>query len=216
MAQTMHGGLNMKGTGLLPVVSAFRAERPILEPLLPEHLRHYIDEDVNVAGWYPVEDVFEMMRVMAKGLMPQVSTQRAFEYFGAVAAERDLQGKQDLVRETHRVVAGFYEGAISKKHDLATTVRRACGLTQLYYDAGELVARRIGERTLSLRLVGQPFIGEEPCHVTRGYFLQILRMVGIHSGFEKVSCRARGDAQCEWHFVVPEGIDVASLKAFES
>lgn len=211
----MQGGLNIKGTALLPIVSAFRAESATLDPMLPPQLRHYIDEDVDIAGWYPIEDVLELMRIMAKGLMPQVTTQRTFEYFGAVAAERDLQGKQDLVRETHRVIAGFYEGAISKKHDLATTVRRACGLHQLYYDVGELIPRRIGERTLSLRTEHQPFVGEELCHITRGYFLQILRMIAVQSDLQKVSCRARGDAACEWHFVVPEGIDVSSLKAFE-
>lgn len=211
----MQGGLNIKGTAMLPVVSALRAERATLEPMLPPELLHYIDDDVNVAGWYPIEDVLTLMRTMARGLMPEVETKRTFEYFGAVAAERDLQGKQDLVRETHRVTAGFYEGAISKKHDLATTVRRACGLHQLYYDVGELVARRIGERTLALRTEHQPWVGEELCHITRGYFLQILRFIAVHSDLEKVSCRARGDAHCEWHFVVPEGIDVSSLKTFE-
>lgn len=211
----MHGGLNIKGTAMLPIVSAFRAERATLDPLLPAELQHYVDDDVNVAGWYPIEDVLALMRIMARGLMPQVETKRTFEYFGAVAAERDLQGKQDLVRETHRVTAGFYEGAISKKHDLATTVRRACGLHQLYYDVGELVARRIDERTLALRTENQPFVGEELCHITRGYFLQILRIIGVQCDLEKVSCRARGDAVCEWHFVVPEGTDASSLKVFE-
>lgn len=211
----MHGGLNIKGTALLPIASILRAERAKIEPMLAPHLLHYIDDDVRVANWYPIEDVLGLLRVLAVYLMPELPSQRTFELFGAVCAERDLQGKQDLMREEHRVTAGFLEGAISKRHDLVTSVRRACGLHQLYYDAGEITVRRTGPRTLRLRNEGQPFVAEELCHLTRGFFRHVFRILGLQAQLETVSCRGRGDAECEWDMLLPADVDVSKLSAFE-
>lgn len=212
----MEGGVSIKGTGFLPAVVALKAEREKLEPLLPERLKHYVDLTVDLTDWYPVSDFVELIRIIARGLMPDVPAQRAIEYFGQAAAERDLLGSQRMVPVGQRDGrAGLYEGAISKKHDLATTLRRICGLYQLYYDAGEMTVRRSGERALRFRHEGYPMTSPELCYITVGYMRQILKMTGIEGKFEQMTCRALGDPECELHFFIPDDADASALAAFE-
>lgn len=210
------GGPNFKGLVLLGIVAALKAERARAEPLLNRSLRRYLDLEVDVDGWYPTEDVLDLLRVLAQVLGPQAPWQDAMKFFGAVAAQRELLGEQALVQETHRVeAAGWYRGAIQAKHDLATTVRRACALWQLYNDAGEFRISRLSERTLCLRHVDYPLVREENCHLTTGYFEEVARIAGIDARFEKASCRVRGAPVCEWRLVLGAGVDVSSLVAFD-
>jgi hypothetical protein len=202
----------IKGIGMLPVVTAFQAERTAMEVLADAALRPYLDCKVDIHEWYPARDMIEMLKLIARVNLPDLSTQAAFEFFGSVAAQRDLRGAQDTVYKSHRTeAAGWYRGAVTEQHRPADYLRRAFGLYQLYYDQGEYRLTRIAERTVEAELVGQPEAISEFCMITTGFAHELHRVFNVPGSVEMTGCKALGDARCVWTVMFDPSLDVSSL-----
>jgi hypothetical protein len=207
----------IKGIGMLPVVTAFQAERAAMALLADAPLEPYLECAVDVHEWYPAQHMIDMLKLIARVNLPELGVQPAFEFFGSVAAQRDLQGVQDAVYKSHRTeAAGWYRGAVTEQHRPADYLRRAFGLYQLYYDQGEFRLTRMAERVVEAELVGQPTPIAEFCMITTGFARELQRVVKAPGKIELTACRAFGDARCTWTVSFDEGVDVSSLELLQA
>lgn len=205
-----------KGLLLEPVVQALVAERARVEPAVPEALRHYLDEAVYRGEWYPTADLIALLRVIIEVFGRGEPASRAFRYFGTVAAQRDLRGEQSLVPERmHTKKAGAFSGVIQPNQDLETLLRRAFGMWLVYHDAGEFVIERKGDGSMSVVQKGYPLVAEEHCFMITGYTHEVFRLAEIRCRFEKQTCRAHGDARCEWRLTYEDAVEAAPQRAVE-
>jgi hypothetical protein len=53
---------NAKGTSLIDMVEFLRSRRDEAMALRPSELRHYLDEKINVASWYPEQDMIGLVK----------------------------------------------------------------------------------------------------------------------------------------------------------
>ena len=80
----------VKGSNVRLVVKALRARRSEIEPLVPEHLRHYLSERILPGSWYPEADNQDLMRVLAS-TMP-VAAPACWRLIGQAAATDHATG----------------------------------------------------------------------------------------------------------------------------
>jgi len=207
----------IKGIGMLPVVTAFQAEREATALLAEEAIKPYLDCKVDLQEWYPARHMIEMLKLVARINLPDLGTQAAFEFFGSVAAQRDLQGTQDNIYKTHRTeAAGWYRGAVTEQHRPADYLRRAFGLYQLYYDRGEFRLLRTATHTVEAELAADVEPIAEFCMITTGFANELNRAFKVPGRVEMTGCKAFGDARCTWSVTFDKSLDVSSLDAFPS
>lgn len=204
----------VKGIGMVPVVAAFQADRAAMALLADEDLKVYLDGKIDVHEWYPAAHMVALLELIARVNLPEQSKQASFEFFGSVAAQRDLQGSQNTIYKTHRAEgAGWYRGAIKEEHRPHDYLRRAFGLYQLYYDSGEFALHRLDDRTVEAELVCDVDPSAELCMITTGYAQELHRSFAMPAKIAQASCRAFGDERCTWTVTFDEGVDVSSLQA---
>jgi hypothetical protein len=54
-----------QGTHLVDMVKFLRTQRDAALAILPARLHRYLDEQLNVAAWYPEEDMIGLVRALA-------------------------------------------------------------------------------------------------------------------------------------------------------
>ena len=167
-----------KGTVLLTLVKALRANADRSRPLLPPHLHHYLEERIVLAAWYPLEDYLVMLRVLPK-LFPDAPAD-FYVQIGRASAKEQMSG-----------VYGRLAGETSRK---ATAT-----LLAAMFDTGEMkvVEREAGRAVSDWVDFAQP--SRELCAIFTGY--QMERMT--RQGFDDVEarhirCRAEGGNVCRW------------------
>ena len=188
-----------KGVGMVATVDALLADRSRFEPHLRPELRSYLDRHPVAARWYPGEDLIGLLDALVEGDgMPPGSRRETYEYFGRIAVRRDVTGDQRNVPRSRRsALTGAFEGAIHEKIDHASALRRLCAIWQLYWEEGEIVASRVGARTLRFRMVGCAPSIPEPCWIYNGLCKESLDALGIAATIEH-ACTAEGAPQCVW------------------
>jgi hypothetical protein len=168
-----------KGTTLIGLVKLLRRMRAQAQPLLPERLRHYLDERVSPAAWYPEEDLADLVRTAVR-LLPPPEADRLRE-MGEFAARAHLSGVYaDLVGRTSLSTA---------THALWTT----------QHDTGALTVLRESPGLVRYELTGFGYPTRELCAVNCGYFAESYRLAGVPSvRVEHDACCAVGGDRCIW------------------
>ena len=169
---------NAKGTVVVEAVKSLLAQRERAQEALPERLRHYLDDKIVLASWYPLEDYIDLLRVMAR--IGGGGRQNPCEQMGRDAARSHMQGTYSR---------------LNKSADR----KAAMTLASSMYDSGELrvVEREPGRAVMEM--VGFALPSREVCETFTGY--QSERMILL--GFEDTSvkhtrCRALGAPNCFW------------------
>jgi hypothetical protein len=173
----------VKGSALAGAVRFLRSRREEAEARIPVDLRHYLDERIQLAAWYPEEDLVDLIRVLLD-LLP---------------AERDA-ALEEMGRQTARQhMEGAY-GHLIEGGDPANLRIRAAALWSSMHDSGRMEVTDQAPGRVRLELSGYGHPSEELCKISRGYILEVLRLNGIPARAEKRSCAVAGDPACAWDF----------------
>lgn len=155
----------VKGTGMLHVVKALRVRRNHVEPLLPERLRHYLEEKILVASWYPAEDLLDLLRTLVHFVPKGIGN--AWWWMGEQGARTDL--------------AEVYAAMVQKGNAWAT-LQRLPRLWRLYHDGGKVEVGVAGSTRAQVILTEVSFAQEDFGQLVAGYLCQMLRTVGAEGG----------------------------------
>ena len=116
-----------KGSSLVSVIKWLNQSRDAALKALPTHLHHYLDERIQVANWYPEQDLVEMIRSLASILPPNQG--KIYEQMGRVSAREQFAG----------VYRHLLEGG-----DEFSLPRRGLVLWQSQHDSGRLSMKMAG------------------------------------------------------------------------
>lgn len=210
--------LRIKGVVMVSALDVLLSNRAHFEPHVPQELRKYLDDPPHARDWYPTSHLVALTEAIRRGAVPEMERRGALEMMGQLTAQRDLFSDVNLMTgaEAKARGRGAYEGAIKTDLDFATSMRRALALWQLYYDQGEQVCERAGERMLHIRLVGLRSPAEELCWMSTGYYRAVVASLGVPAELEHSSCSARGDAECVWTVTFDAILAHAKLDPFGS
>jgi hypothetical protein len=175
-----------KGTTILTLVKYLRSQREAAHERLSPDLRHYLDEKIQPALWYPEQDLLDLIRVMLE-LVP-VPRDEALVSMGRGVAREHLEGVYGHLR------VGGLGGS-----DLVALARSSFALWATMHDTGRLVARveEKGNATFEICDYGLP--SPEMCTILTAYFCETLRMAGAGDPeVHEVECRVDGAATCRW------------------
>lgn len=171
---------NIKGTGMVGLVRALRAQREQALTLLPADLHAYLDKRIAITAWYPEADYFAIASVYM-----QLNRNETWESAGAYAAQQALTTVYKNI-----VVDG----------DLAETAARMRVNWRNYHDTGELTTES-EDACVRVKVCDYAVVKAELCRLNQGYFATLLGMSGVSiTRRSKPRCTARGDSHCVWEF----------------
>lgn len=171
----------VKGTSMQGTVAALRARRDLAEPLLPERLRHYLDDRLLVASWYPEADFFELLGVLSH-FAPK-GAHDPWVWMGAESASVDLNG--------------IYSAMVQKNNPWAT-LQRLPRLWKLYHDTGRVDVGYQGEGKSQVLITEYPFAHEHFCRHQAGYIQRMLELAGAAEPRVKVLRAGLGGHPARW------------------
>ncbi len=172
----------IKGVAMLNCVKALRSRKEQVRPLLPPHLRWYLDERIMVSGWYSEEDQLELIRALAQVLPAQGMD--VYEFMGRFTAQRDL--------------VGLY-GHMLKTGNPRATLQRGPAIWKAYHDTGTLGVEFTGPAMALLALSDYGLPTSEMCRLLLGWYGELVRMTGASDvEITETHCRLRGEASCVW------------------
>lgn len=206
--------VKVRGVAFDGIVAALRPHYARNNDLVPEALRHHVQDLIEPEGWYAFDDYVALMRILASTIDPTKAKGDAYRAFGVIAARRDVDGElPDVPREQRPASIGSLHGALKGVTGLATLVRRALHLRERYYSRGYYTIKRRSERVLEITLQEFP-ASAELCAVSTGYLTQVLRSANVSVWVERVSCRGQGDHDCRWELRFSDTTDVRDLAVF--
>jgi hypothetical protein len=170
-----------KGTNLIDMVKFLRSQRDAARKLLPGALHRYLDERLNVASWYPEEDMIGLVQALAK-LLPR-SAEDPLILIGRLNARSHLQGTY-----SH----------LLKEASPSTLPIRAVALWKTMHDTGEFqLAVDEGAAEARLSAYGHPTA--EMCAMLAGYLLELFVVAGAPDAkIDETACCRRGASACRW------------------
>lgn len=170
-----------KGTNLIDMVKFLRSQRDAARRLLPEPLHRYLDERLNVAAWYPEEDMIGLVQALAK-LLPR-SAEDPLILIGRLNARSHLQGTY---------------AHLLKDASPSTLPVRAVALWKTMHDTGEFQLR-VDEASADARLSGYGHPTAEMCAMLAGYLLELFVVAGAADvKIDEIACCRRGASACRW------------------
>jgi hypothetical protein len=173
----------IKGTILSKVVRSLRKRRNEATPLVPPHLRHYLDERILSTTWHEEEDYFALMQVLAKLLVPPPGLD-VWEYMGRDSAERDLGDVYKLM---------------VRPGDPLATVSNLNTYWRMRHDTGRVNVTSQGPREAVVDISGYVLAGNDICRSLQGTIWQLLHTAGAKEiRIHKEQCRASGAEVCRW------------------
>jgi hypothetical protein len=171
-----------KGASLLSAVKWLRKNREAALATLPPHLRHYLDERIQIATWYPEEDLIELIRALARVL--PVGVGRVYEQMGRLSARDQLTG----------VYRHLLEGG-----DRLSLPRRGLVLWQSQHDSGRLKLTMEAAGSARIEIADFALPTREMCQILMGYTAEMFVMAELKDPvIRQTSCRVDGDAICSW------------------
>ncbi|MDD9967781.1 MAG: hypothetical protein OXR73_16215 [Myxococcales bacterium] len=204
-----------RGLGLLGLVSAIRPAFEDNQEVLPEPLWHYLSDDIDQEGWYPLEEYIEFVRALAGTMDKDKAKGDIYRALGVIAARRDVGGSHGETPENQRPEAlGTYRDALSGVTGLATFVRRALRLRERYYSRGYYRVTRVPPLGLCITLNDFP-LTRELCAISTGYLIELFRNQVPGTWVERTGCRAVGDPECIWSVRFDQKADLRGLELFE-
>jgi predicted hydrocarbon binding protein len=169
---------NAKGTVVIEVVKALRANRERAAALLPPKLAHYLEERIVVASWYPLDDYLVLLR--AAGKVIKNGGANVYEKMGRDAARSHMSGTYSRLKKTTNRQASFT-------------------LLSSMYDSGELkvLEREPGHAVLEFANFAIP--SRELCDTFSGYQAERMALMGFEDlKVRHTRCRAEGSNACIW------------------
>jgi uncharacterized protein (TIGR02265 family) len=154
--------LRIKGTQLLGVVKALRAQRGRAAELAPAHLRRYFEERVLAASWYPETDFRDLLLLLGRMAAPGVKG-NVWRLIGQMGAERDFKG--------------IYASLI-RPGDVPGTLRLFPSAWRQFRDQSQLGCEELGPGAAQLTLRDYPVNCRELAEVNAAYFETALRLAG--------------------------------------
>ena len=174
----MGGDIHIRGTGILGPVKGLRVHRQRALELLPERLRGYLSQKIDVGDWYPFSDHLELLQTLIR-ILPFNGD--SWEWMGQLTASFDL--------------IEVYPFTV-QPGDPPGTLLRLPEVWLLYHDAGELKVTLSNGCDASIELDGFAFTTDEYCRLLTGYFSEAVRLAG---GDEvEMSCAERGESSARW------------------
>ncbi len=167
-----------KGSAVLSAVKLLRARKEEALRLLPAELRHYLEERVVVASWYPEEDLIALI-VACATLLP-LPSERVFETMGAFGARNHLEGVYaDLLHRGPAI--------------------RARTLWKTQHDTGVLSVTSETPTSVTYELVDWDHGSTAYCRLLGGYFAEVHRLAGAaNPTFLHPACRRVRAPRCVW------------------
>lgn len=170
----------IKGTQLADLVRAARGMQQQGTVALPEHLAHYLKDDVLVSNWYPEAEFRDLMLIGGRALQPTVKGS-IWRFLGKQGAVRDLGGvyaswlrKGDPERTPQLLIQGW------------TTIR----------DTGRLSTQLIAPNHVEAALKAYPFMCPELAETNAGYIAEMVTACGVHD--VDVQVREIFEHGCRW------------------
>lgn len=171
-----------KGASLLGAVRWLRHDREAGLRALPGRLHHYLEEIIQVASWYPEEDLLELIRAIAR-ILPAGGGD-IYEQMGRFSAREQLAG----------VYRHLLEGG-----DEFSLPRRGLVLWQSQHDTGRLSMTIEGPGTARIDVVDFALPSREMCGVLLGYTSEMFAMADLKEpSVRKQTCRVDGSERCSW------------------
>jgi hypothetical protein len=174
---------NAKGASLVAAVKWLRRERAAALRALPERLHHYLEKQIQLASWYPEEDLLEVIRAVARTL-PAAAAADHYEQMGRFSAREQLSG----------VYRHLLEGG-----DQFSLPRRGLVLWQSQHDSGRLAMTMEGPGVARVEIVDFALPSRELCGVLRGYTAEMFAMADLEVlTVAESACRLDGADRCAW------------------
>jgi uncharacterized protein (TIGR02265 family) len=174
--------LQIKGSQLLGVVKALRAQGSRARELTPVRLQSYFDARILAPTWYPEADFRDLLLVLGRVIAPSIKG-NVWRYIGNMGAERDFKG--------------IYAAMIRPGDPEGTLKLFPVGWRQ-YRDKSELSYEGLGPGAGQLSLRDYAVSCRELTEVNAGYFEAALRLAGALD--PKVSVMAWDASSAHWHF----------------
>lgn len=177
-----------KGINFVDMVKFLRSQRAAALGLMPESLRHYLDDRISVASWYPEEDMIGLVRVLVQ-LMPETD-EDPLVVIGRINARQHVKGAYNH---------------LFTSSELGTLPLRAVALWKSMHDSGDFRVV-MGEGEATAEITGYASPSPEMCVMIRPYLEELFRATGIEKArVEKRSCCREGDSSCRYHVVWESG-----------
>lgn len=163
----------VRGVALLGALRALRHHRDQALDLLAPKLHHYLVDKVLMNGWYPEQDLLDLLDVVA--VLRAKPGADVWAWMGERMAQTDL--------------GGIVASALAPSEP-AALLERLPALWTLYRSVGELKVEKTGHRAARVEVQDYPFVSEKFCRLMQGYLAEAFRL----SGGENVEVKAPGPA----------------------
>jgi len=171
-----------KGASLVGAVRWLRHDREAALRALPARLHPYLENRIQVASWYPEEDLLELIRAIAR-ILP-AGEGDVYEQMGRFSARDQLAG----------VYRHLLEGG-----DEFSLPRRGLVLWQSQHDSGRLSVTIEGPGRARIDVVDYALPSREMCGVLLGYSAEMFTMAELKQpAVSKTTCRLDGADRCSW------------------
>lgn len=171
-----------KGASLVGAVKWLRQSRDAALQALPARLHHYLDDRIQIASWYPEEDLVELVRALAR-ILP-AGEGDIYEQMGRFSARDQLAG----------VYRHLLEGG-----DALSIPRRGLVLWQSQHDSGRLSVAMEGDGSARIEVVDYAMPTREMCGILLGYTVEMFVMADLKDpSVRKTACRLAGADRCAW------------------
>jgi hypothetical protein len=171
-----------KGASLLGAVKWLRTNRDAALRALPAQLHHYLDDRIQIASWYPEEDLVALVRALAR-ILP-AGEGNLYEQMGRFSAREQL--------------AGVYRHLLEGR-DALSIPRRGLVLWQSQHDSGRLSVAIEGPGSARIEVVDYAMPTREMCGILLGYTVEMFVMADLKNpSVRKTACRLDGADRCAW------------------
>jgi uncharacterized protein (TIGR02265 family) len=170
----------IKGTQVADLVVAIRAMRKQGAVVVPEHLEHYLKDDVLVSNWYPETEFRDLILLVGRAIAP-TTPGNVWRFLGKQGALRDIAGiYANWIRQ------GDPERTLQLLHQGWSTVR----------DSGRIAIQQTGQNHVEASLKAYPFMCPELAELNAGYIAEMVKATGVKH--VDVQVREITDAGCKW------------------
>jgi hypothetical protein len=176
------GVAKAKGATLVGAVRWLRTDREAARKQLPPHLHHYLVNRIQIASWYPEEDLLALIRALGAILPDQ--GRDVFEQMGRFSARDQFAG----------VYRHLLEGG-----DEFSLPRRGLVLWESQHDSGRLEVTLGKPGSAQVEVIDYALPSVEMCKILLGYTVEMLVMAELKDPeVTQTACRVDGDERCSW------------------
>lgn len=151
----------IKGIAMKGAIDALLSEEAAARAVTPSRLQHYLDQPILVSSWYPEEDHYALMEVIAE-VFGRPGKDVWF-WMGRSTASRDLNN--------------LYKAMVQEGQPI-TTLKRFPKLWRLYRTAGHVKVQTIGSSKGLVRIYDYPFVNVQFAKLIAGFLSEAITISG--------------------------------------